>query len=180
MLKHTLSKITLAVILASCSLTPINFAHANTSQNQTAVEVHQALAKETYTLGVNAYLWGSTLVRMEQISRQYTDMSQPLADTSYRSPLNQFGHARRLSSPADKDMPTANRDTLYSSAILDLSQEPLVLSVPDVTDRYFVINMFDMWHNLFKYVGTRETGSLAKQFLIVPPGWKNDGTTPRT
>ncbi|MCW8327447.1 DUF1254 domain-containing protein [Photobacterium sp. SDRW27] len=179
MLKPTFSKISLAVLLASCSLAQANFAHANTQQNQIAIETNQALANETYTLGVNAYLWGSTLVRMEQISRQYTDLSQTQADTSYRGPLNQFGHARRLSSPADTDMPTANRDTLYSSAILDLSQEPLVLSVPDVTDRYFVINMFDMWHNLFQYVGTRETGSLAKQFLIVPPGWKDDGTTPR-
>lgn len=114
---------------------------------------------------------------MERVSRQYTDMSQPQTDTSYRAPLNEFGHARRLSSPADADMPTANRDTLYSSAVLDVSQQPVVLSVPSVEDRYYVINMFDMWHNLFQYVGTRETGSLAKEFLIVPPGWK--GEVPR-
>ncbi|MEJ6091194.1 DUF1254 domain-containing protein, partial [Aliivibrio salmonicida] len=107
------------------------------------------LAQESYLLATNAYLWGSTLVRMEQVSRQYTDMSQPQNDTSYRAPLNHFGHARRLPTDQDTDMPTANRDTLYSSAIVDVSDEPMILSTPTVKDRYFVIDMFDMWHNLF-------------------------------
>lgn len=177
MIKHKFSKIVLAILLASCSVTAVSAASSRSASVTTSVATSistptQALEQETYTLGVNAYLWGSTLVRMENIARLYTDVSNPQPDTSYRGPLNQFGHARRLSSSDDTDMPTANRDTLYSSAVLDLSQEPLVLSVPAVDDRYYVINMFDMWHNLFKYVGTRETGTLAKQFLIVPPGWQ--------
>lgn len=132
------------------------------------------LAQESYLLATNAYLWGSTLVRMEQISRQYTDMSQPQNDTSYRAPLNHFGHARRLPTDQDTDMPTANRDTLYSSAIVDVSDEPMILSTPTVKDRYFVIDMFDMWHNLFKYVGTRATGESAKEVMIVPPNWQGE------
>ncbi|ABV38593.1 conserved hypothetical protein [Shewanella sediminis HAW-EB3] len=176
MIKSHLAKVVLAIAIATSPVCYAEQSSQNTQSEQT-LTIQQSLLGETYSLGVNAYLWGSALVRMEQISRQYTDISSPQADTSYRAPLNEFGHARRLSSPADKDMPTANRDTLYSSAVLDVSEEPIVLSVPDVEDRYFVINMFDMWHNLFQYVGTRETGSLAKEFLIVPPGWK--GEAPR-
>ncbi|RKF19965.1 DUF1254 domain-containing protein [Alginatibacterium sediminis] len=152
---------------------------ADASHTQEVNPAQQALHNEAYNLGISAYLWGSTLVRMEQISRLYTDVSMPQSDTSYRAPLNEFGHARRLSTPSDTDMPSANRDTLYSSAILDVSAEPIVLEVPAVTDRYYVINMFDMWHNLFKYVGTRETGDMAKQFLIVPPGWEAKQDIPR-
>ncbi|CAM4211492.1 DUF1254 domain-containing protein [Vibrio agarivorans] len=169
---------TLALSIALATSITVPNALASTG-NTPITPIQQALHSETYNLGLSAYLWGSTLVRMEQISRQYTDVSKPQADTSYRAPLNEFGHARRLSTPADTDMPTANRDTLYSSAVLDLSQEPFVLEVPEVSDRYYVINMFDMWHNLFQYVGTRETGSLEKQFLIVPPGWDADGDIPR-
>ncbi|TDM52191.1 DUF1254 domain-containing protein [Aliivibrio fischeri] len=132
------------------------------------------LDQESYILATNAYLWGSTLVRMEQIVRKYTDMSQPQNDTSYRAPLNHFGHARRLPTNLDTDMPTANRDTLYSSAVVDVSNEPLILSTPAVKDRYFVIDLFDMWHNLFKYVGTRETGTNAQKIMIVPPNWVGD------
>lgn len=132
------------------------------------------LDQESYILATNAYLWGSTLVRMEQIVRKYTDMSQPQNDTSYRAPLNHFGHARRLPTNLDTDMPTANRDTLYSSAVVDVSNEPIILSTPAVKDRYFVIDLFDMWHNLFKYVGTRETGKNAQEIMIVPPNWIGD------
>ncbi|MDF2153547.1 DUF1254 domain-containing protein [Vibrio sp. CAU 1672] len=176
MLTRPVKHLSLAIVLATTLAAPVSF--AGTTQAQLN-PVQQALHDEAYNLGVSAYLWGSTLVRMEQISRQYSDVSEPQADTSYRGPLNEFGHARRLSTPADTDMPTANRDTLYSSAVLDVSQEPMVLEVPEVTDRYYVINMFDMWHNLFQYVGTRETGSLEKQFLIVPPGWKAKHAIPR-
>lgn len=130
-----------------------------------------ALLKETYALGINAYLWGSTLVRMEQIARLYTDVNEEQKKTSYRSEVGKFGHARKLPGPKDLDMPTPNQDTLYSSAILDLGQGPMVLSVPAVKDRYYVINVFDMWHNLIQYVGTRVTGTSANKFLIVPPDW---------
>ncbi|WP_432463369.1 DUF1254 domain-containing protein [Agarivorans sp. QJM3NY_33] len=179
MITPSLCKLSLAALIASSCLFNVSPSTAGTPQATQAEQLQQALYNESYTLAVNAYLWGSTLVRMEQIARQYSDVSEPQAATSYRGPLNQFGHARRLSTPADTDMPTANRDTLYSSAVLDLSQEPMVLSVPKLDQRYYVINMFDMWHNLFQYVGTRETGKLAKQFLIVPPGWEKKSTTPR-
>ncbi|ELM6646706.1 DUF1254 domain-containing protein [Vibrio vulnificus] len=180
-MKHTLAKwVTGALLVCSCSSYTTAFAADTSSATQTqmAQQISQALNTESYTLGVNAYLWGSTLVRLEQVSRQYTDLSSPQAPTSYRAPLNQFGHARQLPGPADTDMPTANQDTLYSSAILDLSQGPMVLSVPEVTDRYYVIDLFDMWHNLFKYVGTRATGSQAHQYLIVPPGWEKPQDLP--
>lgn len=175
--KKTLTKTTLATLLATscCVATMPTYAESQVSP----IAIEQVLQDENYMLGLNAYLWGSTLVRMEQISRMYTDVSEPQPDTSYRAPLNEFGHARRLSTPSDLDMPSANRDTLYSSAVLDLSQEPIVLTVPDVSDRYFVINMFDMWHNLFEYVGTRETGQIGKSMLIVPPGWQAQREIPR-
>ncbi|MGR5092117.1 DUF1254 domain-containing protein [Vibrio maritimus] len=165
-----------SVLVVSSSLFVLPAIAAVPTQPMTA---EQAMQNESYVLGVSAYVWGSTLVRMEQIARQYTDMTQPISDTSYRAPLNEFGHARRLSTPHDLDMPSANRDTLYSSAVLDLSQGPMVLSVPEVNDRYYVINMFDMWHNLFQYVGTRETGQLSKQLLLVPPGWESNVDVPR-
>ncbi|PRB48673.1 hypothetical protein CQ009_16650 [Pseudomonas sp. MYb2] len=48
--------------------------------------------------------------------------------------MNQIGWATALASPSAKDMPTANDDTDYMSAVLDLT-EPYVLSVPDTHDR---------------------------------------------
>ena len=174
--KQITAAIVATVLISSLS---INAQEMNSSTPTPSVQIHQNQAstwlnQESYILATNAYLWGSTLVRMEQIARQYTDMSQPQNDTSYRAPLNHFGHARRLPTDQDTDMPTANRDTLYSSAVVDVSKEPMILSTPDVDNRYFVIDMFDMWHNLFKYVGTRATGDNAQEIMIVPPHWQGD------
>jgi hypothetical protein len=72
-------------------------------------------------------------------------------------------------------MPTANNDTFYMSAMVQLD-EPFVLHVPDTDDRYYVVDVFDMWQNLQHYIGRRTTGTKAGDFALVPLGWK--GTLP--
>ena len=108
---------------------------------------------------------------MERVARQYTDVPVNNPPTSYRAPLNQIGLARELATAASKDMPTSNNDTFYMSAIVDLT-EPYVLSVPDTHDRYYVVDVFNMWQELEHYIGRRTTGTAAGNFALVPPGWK--------
>jgi hypothetical protein len=69
-----------------------------------------------------------------------------------------------------------NIDTLYSWAWLDLSTEPIVLSVPDTHGRYYMMPMLDAWTNVFASPGTRTTGNKAGNFAVTGPGWK--GTLP--
>ena len=107
---------------------------------------------------------------MERVAREYTDVPSPKPVTSYRAPLNQIGWAQELATPAAKDMPTANNDTYYLSAIVTLD-EPYIVTVPDTNDRYYVIDVFNMWQELEHYIGRRATGTKAGQFAIVPPGW---------
>lgn len=139
----------------------------------TPENVEKGLEVDAYQLGVSAWVWAYPLVRMERVVREYTDVPDPRPETSYRAPLNQLGWARSLANPAAKDMPTANNDTLYLSAVVDLT-EPYVLSVPDVDDRYYVVDVFNMWQELEHYVGRRTTGTKAGQFALVPPGWSGE------
>lgn len=133
------------------------------------------LEADAYANGINAYLWGYPLVRMERVMREYSSVPDPRPATSYRAPVNQLGWAQTLATPAAKDMPTANNDTLYLSAVVQLD-EPYVLHVPDTADRYYVVNVFNMWQELEHYIGRRTTGTAAGDYLLVPPGWQ--GTVP--
>jgi hypothetical protein len=135
--------------------------------------VARGLQIDAYQLGISAWVWGYPLVRMERVIRQYTDVPNPKPATSYRAPLNRLGWARELATPDARDMPTANNDTVYLSAVVDLT-EPYVLTVPDVGDRYYVVDVFNMWQELEHYIGRRTTGTKAGRFAIVPPGWKGD------
>ncbi len=138
------------------------------------------IAKQGYyldakTIGTLAYQWGYAMVRMEQAMRDYIEVPNPLPSTSYRAPLNEIGWAKRLPTSKDSDMPTANNDTYYMSAVVDLS-EPYILETPDTDDRYYVVNVFDMYHTLTEYIGKRNTGTHAQTIALVPPGW--EGTLP--
>ena len=66
-----------------------------------------------------------------------------------------------------------NRDTLLTAGWLDLRQEPLVLHVPDMNDRYYSVQFTDPSKNtVFAYVGKRTTGTQAGDYLITGRGWK--------
>jgi hypothetical protein len=71
-----------------------------------------------------------------------------------------------------------NPDTLYIGGWLDLRKGPLVLHVPDFSDRYYSVQFTDPSKNInFAYVGTRATGTKAGDHLITGPGWR--GTVPQ-
>ena len=56
--------------------------------------VAQGAETDAYVQGVQAYVWGYPLVRMERVARQYTDAPPDNPPTNYRAPLNQIGWAR--------------------------------------------------------------------------------------
>jgi hypothetical protein len=92
------------------------------------------------------------------------------------APLNQFWNLRQLEDAAYRDGGSPNNDTMYSVAWLDVGAEPIILSHPDMGERYFTFEIAGMDSDNFAYVGMRTTGSAAGSFAIVGPGW--DGELP--
>jgi hypothetical protein len=136
----------------------------------TTENINAGLELDAYQTGLSAYIWGYPLVRMERVAREYSDVSGPQSPTSYRAPLNQIGWAATVATADAKDMPTPNNDTAYMSAVVKLD-EPFILHVPDTNDRYYVVDVFDMWQNLQHYVGRRATGTKPGDYALVPPEW---------
>ena len=165
-----------AVLIAAISAAGAGTLAADTYEDKlistpgTPDVVAKGLEADGYALGILAYTWGYPLVRMERVARSYTDVPLPKPTTSYRAPLNKIGWATELATPDAKDMPTANNDTYYMSAVVKLDQ-PYILSVPDTHDRYYVVNVFNMWQELEHYIGRRTRGTKAGRYAIVPPKW---------
>ena len=97
---------------------------------------------------------------------------------SQNMPDNHFGHFRKLPSPSNRDIVRPNRDTMYSIAWLNLNKGPILLTVPETLDRYYLVQIMDMWTDTFAGPSSRTIGSEGGQFLMVGPNW--DGQLPET
>src|SRR5437762_220675 len=91
-----------------------------------------------------------------------------------KTPINTFLHRRAFPDASSTDVVNPNVDTLSSQAWLDLAREPIVLSVPDTRDRYYMMPMLDAWTNVFQSPGKRTTGTKKADFVIVGPKWKGE------
>lgn len=91
-----------------------------------------------------------------------------------RQRLNRFRHIATLADARARAVTTPNNDTLYSSAWLDLSMEPLFLTVPPVGDLYHSYAFIDLFTDNFAYVSHRLYGGQPPPHMVVGPDWKGD------
>ena len=143
--------------------------------NKMPIVVFLIVLVVVWTIGTVTLIAVQPRVRMWFTQRELTDTEKPTLDGL--APLNQFIHGDRLVTHQFRRVVRANNDVLYSSAWLDLSDEPIVLHVPDMQDRYYCFQMLDNWTYNFAYVGRRTTGTKEGNFAIVGPGW--EGTLPK-
>ena len=128
-------------------------------------------AEQAKGLGRDAYYYAYPIVVMDITTVQATNVPNATA-VPMRAPVNRFAHFRTYPKADSRDIVRFNFDTLYSFAWLDLSKEPIILSVPDSGGRYYLVPMLDMWTDVFAVPGTRTTAGKARQFAIAAPGWK--------
>ncbi|ULQ52123.1 DUF1254 domain-containing protein [Flavihumibacter fluvii] len=104
----------------------------------------------------------------------FVDTSNP----EYKAPYNQVFNIPRVFTPGDKVIQTPNSDTPYSWVGLDLRSEPLVFIIPPIEkERYWSLQLIDLYTHNFDYLGSRATGNGGGSFMIAGPGW--NGETPK-
>ncbi len=108
----------------------------------------------------------------------YKTLFNQVLNTEFPGYVGGFGRFRnydRVYTPADTDIVTANNDTPYSWAWLDLRAEPWVLTVPPVPgDRYVTFQWFDLFTYNFAYVGVLSTGRQGGSYLFAGPDFDGD------
>ena len=138
----------------------------------------QSEERWAYSVGVQNYVFGLPLtiferersLRLDPVALEKAKRYAPAA------PINQIGHMKTLAT-ADDVMPyTPNNDTVYSGALLELRDEPVILTAPNIPDRYWSVEVADSYTNNLFYIGTRATGGKGGNHAFVGPNWK--GTLP--
>jgi hypothetical protein len=122
----------------------------------------EAIAKEAY---IYAY---PMMENYRTMFVQAIDRTAP----GYVAPFNQLAHMPELLGPEFKDIVRPNNDTMYSMGWLDLRAQPVVIAVPEIKDRYFSVQLIDMFTHNFAYMGTRATDGRAGSYLIAGPEWQ--------
>src|SRR5262245_50551277 len=115
------------------------------------IEAPAAGREEFHRIAEEAYIYGYPLVLMHITQRIHTAVPSP---TFRSAPLNQFAHSRFFPMPHDKDVVRPHADSLSSSAWLDLSNDPIVLSIPP-TDQYYLLLISSCRHELLAALSPR-------------------------
>ena len=144
----------ISAVLASCSPSTTTKAPA---------------ANTTVSDAVDAYLYGFPLLTMDMTRKQTTNVD---AAGPTRAPMGQLIRMRTYPTADYRDVPGANTNSpSYTMVWLDVSKEPWIFSIPDMGDRYYMMQMLDGWTNVFQSPGTRTTGGKAQKYAITGPSW---------
>lgn len=121
-------------------------------------------------LGHDAFVFGFPLLLMASAMRGANGSISQGGDM----PPNRFVHAPHFPGPNFRAIVGAHPETLYSVAWLDLSSGPVVLRMPDVESRCYLLPLLDAWSNLFASLGPRTAVQRDREYAIAGPDWSGD------
>lgn len=161
--------IALTANVAPANVVPANVVPAKATTATTATTAKAAVAADpgpiqAAIIAAQAYIYGYPLMEYQRVRQVVGTTNTLYSLTSFANPdidpiWFAIGGGKR-----------PNTDTFYSLAELDLSNGPVVLSIPDMGDRYFSFQLTDPYTNVSGYVGSRTTGSGPGQYAITWTG----------
>jgi hypothetical protein len=84
----------------------------------------------------------------------------------------QITHLRELATAQDREVAKPNRDTIYSSVVIDLARGPVVIAVPPYA-HYWNVQFIDASSNVFAYMGSRLGNEDSdRTALLVSPAYR--------
>lgn len=153
-----------------CSITALLVAVVLTSASCRTIE--NISPDEAREIAREAYVYGFPMVMNYKTMYAYVvDEESP----EYKGPFNRVGCVARLFTPEDKAVVTPNADTPYCMFWVDLRSEPLVLTVPEMEpERFYHVQLIDLYTHNYAYVGTLTTGNKAGKYLLAGPDWEGE------
>jgi len=140
--------------------------------SEETVTVVEITPDQARSIAKEAYIYAYPMIYNYKTLYLYT---QDKDNPEYKGPINQLVNIARVYTPEDKAIVTPNSDTPYSFIWLDLRAEPIVLTVPEMDeDRYYSVQLIDIYTFNFNYIGSRATGNKAGNYMIAGHDWKGE------
>jgi len=164
-------KIAIGIRIAFLSLLGLVSAPALSQPDELKPDEARQIASEAY-----AYFYPLVLMDITRRVATHTDTGTG----SSQGVMNRFTNMRAFPGGDFRAVVRPNFDTLYSSAWLDLTEGPVIVSAPDTQGRYYMLPMLDMWTDVIAVPGKRTSGTAPARFAVTGPGWQGelpDGVT---
>jgi len=127
---------------------------------------------------VAAYIYGYPLLMIGVTGRISTTVATA-GDRLGAAPLNQFGKEPKLPDSTFTAVVLPSTSTLYASAFLNLKAGPVLLHIPNMGNRFFIMQMLDAWTNVsVDSPGSRQSSPPGDYALVGPDytGGQPEGT----
>lgn len=135
----------------------------------TATEKKPIIDEWSYSLALQAATWGSPIVTMYALRDNIVFGSKPKAAPNTIWRMEDIA-TPTLSKKAGYVTPNVN--VVYGFGFMDLREDPIVIEVPNSDNRYYMVEIIDMWTNAFAYIGGKATGYKGGRFVLTAPGWE--------
>lgn len=153
--------------------TPTTSAPAATVERTLSAVDAAAKEEYAYAVALQAYVFSFPLRVLER-ERKFRMVDAPPNPDEPLAPVNRIAHLRKLATAGGRLAYSPNNDTLYSTGMIEAKDEPLVLRLPEITDRFFVLTISDAYmDNLPNVAGTR-VNPKGGDFLLAGPDWKGE------
>ncbi len=156
----------------------LNMFKVNNHEFQGLIKEADAKAKEewAYATGIQAFMFAIPMVMMDvqRDLRMNPVILERIKDTCPCAAPGEWGHYSGLATAKSKMPYTPNPDTVYSGLYANLADEPYIMKVPDIEERYFSVQVADAYLVNQHYIGTRATEGKGGYFALVGPDWQGE------
>lgn len=135
--------------------------------NSGSLKKQNVTPEEAKNIAKEAYLWGIHPVAIYHFRYTY---AQNEKSTRYAG-VNRIQWDRKPMKALPRIATTPNGTTLYGSAMLDFSKEPVVITVPEIDNQYWSVQLCDNYAKWWLKIGSQFTKKGALKRLLVGPNW---------
>ena len=126
--------------------------------------------EEARSIAKEAFLWGMHPVGIYHLRYNY---AQNEKSPRYGG-INRVSWERTPMKALPRVATTPNFTTLYGNTMLDLSKEPVVITVPEISDRYWSIQLHDNYARWWLKIGSQFNAPGPLRRLLIGPNWSGE------